>query len=292
MVITLPRLPQAGETLLGEGFVMAAGGKGANQAVAAARLGAEVLLVACLGQDVFGDAAVAGYEREGIATKYIVRTNKAPSGVALIFVDSHGQNMIAVAPGANGFLSPEDIDQAGEAILASQAVVLQLEIPLPTVARAIHIARSGQIPVILNPAPARPVPDDLLTDVSVLTPNEHEAAILTGQDVRTLDGAYAAARLLHQRGVGTVVLTLGERGALLTTHDGQELVPAFPVHAIDATAAGDAFTAALACAIARGIGIREAVRFANAAGALATTRVGAQPSLPTLAEVESFLARS
>jgi ribokinase len=292
MVITLPRLPQAGETLLGEGFVMAAGGKGANQAVAAARLGAEVLLVACLGQDVFGDAAVAGYEREGIATKYIVRTNKAPSGVALIFVDSHGQNMIAVAPGANGFLSPEDIDQAGEAILASQAVVLQLEIPLPTVARAIHIARSGQIPVILNPAPARPVPDDLLTDVSVLTPNEHEAAILTGQDVRTLDGAYAAARLLHQRGVGTVVLTLGERGALLTTHDGQELVPAFPVHAIDATAAGDAFTAALACALARGIGIREAVRFANAAGALATTRVGAQPSLPTLAEVESFLARS
>mgnify|MGYP000133981287 CR=1 FL=1 len=288
MVVRVPHLPLPGETVLGEQFIMAAGGKGANQAVAAARLGAEVTFVARVGRDVFGAEALAGFRREGVHTQYIHTDARASSGVALILVDHAGENCIAVAPGANALLSPADVQEAREAIAASDVLLLQLEIPLETVVAAAQIANQAGVRVILNPAPApsSPLPRNLLACLDILTPNENEASLLTG-----ISDPEKAAHLLLEQGVKTVVMTLGARGALIVSRDGRELVPGFPVEAVDTTAAGDAFNGGLAVALARGKPLAEAVRFANACGALATMRLGAQPSLPTLQEVEQLLRR-
>jgi len=287
MVVKLPRLPGKGESIIGGEFMMPAGGKGANQAVAAARLGAQVTFVARLGADVFGDKALAGLKAEGINTDFIVRDADAPSGVALIIVDSNGDNMLAVAPGANARLNAADVERAAGAIAAADAVVLQLEIPLEAVAQALRIARQHHVRTVLNPAPARVLPDEVLAMVDVLTPNEHEAALLSGDIGQTVD---QAARHLLRMGAGRVVVTLGADGAMTAGPD-QFLCRAagFHVQAVDTTAAGDAFTAALACALARGDDMPAAVRFANAVGALTVTKMGAQPSLPTARDVEEFL---
>jgi len=287
MVVKLPRLPSKGESIIGGEFVMPAGGKGANQAVAAARLGAHVAFVARLGNDMFGDQALAGFNAEGVNTAFIVRDDTAPSGVALIFVDTNGDNMLAVAPGANARLSPADVDKAEQAIASADALVLQLEIPLETVRHALRVARRHGVRTVLNPAPAQALPADVLALVDVLTPNEHEATLLCGQGKQTIE---QAARLLRTMGVGTVVVTLGREGAMIVSAQGEQRVRGFTVKAVDTTAAGDAFTAALACALARGDSLPAAVRFANAVGALTVTTVGAQPSLPTAAEVQAFLA--
>jgi ribokinase len=289
LVVKVPHLPTPGETVLGGEFFTAPGGKGANQAVAAARLGAEVTLVARIGQDVFGDRALAGFEEEGLITRYITVDPESASGVALILVDERGENSIAVAPGANSGLSPAIVQQAQETIKEVEVLVLQLETPTETVLAAAKIAHQGGVRVILNPAPApsEPLPSELLECIDILTPNESEARMLAGKQGEVEE----AARQLTRQGVGAVVVTLGARGALIVTPDYEQLVPGFEVDAIDTTAAGDAFNGGLAVALAEDKPLADAVQFANGCGALATTRLGAQPSLPTRDEVEVLLAR-
>lgn len=288
LIAQVPRLPRRGETLLGGTFSIAPGGKGANQAVAAARLGAAVTLVARLGTDDFGSQALRSFEREGLDTRFIVRDADAPSGVALIFVGSEGENMIVVAPGANARLTPADVDRAAKAIAAAEVLLLQLETPLETVLHAARCAAAAGTPVILNPAPAQSLPAELLSHVAILTPNRTEVELLSGQPVADPAAALTAAQKLREQGVATVIVTLGAQGALWVAEAGSEIVPAPKVQALDTTAAGDAFNGALAVAFGEGQGLPEAVRFANAAGALATTKLGAQPSLPTRKEVEAF----
>lgn len=289
MIVKMERLPKPGETLLGGEFLTAAGGKGANQAVAAARAGGNVTFVARVGRDAFGDQAVAGFVKEGIHVEYVLRDKKAPSGIALILVGSRGENSIAVAQGANGKLSPADVKKAKATIADAAVLVVQLETPFESVQAAVEIAAKAGVPVILNPAPAQPLSDELLKCVSVLTPNETEAELLTGIKVNSDAGAGKAADKLLAKGVETVVITLGGRGALLASKSGKRLVPSFPVQAVDTTAAGDTFNGALAVALAEGKSVDQAVYFGNAAAALSVTRAGAQASTPTRKEIEKFL---
>ncbi|CAG0934624.1 ribokinase [Thermoflexales bacterium] len=283
MVVRSAHLPARGETVLGEKFSMTAGGKGANQAVAAARLGAEVTFVARLGCDLFGEQSLARYQAEVIQTDYIVRDAEEASGIALIVVDAAAENIIAVAPGANGRLSSADVRAAEPAIKEAVAVLLQLEIPLEAVRAAIDLAKHHHVRVILNPAPAQALPADLLRGVDVLTPNENEAARLIGEHVDLEWEALAAC------GPGSVVMTRGAAGCQVLAAGKRQLVPGFHVEAVDTTGAGDCFNGALAVALARGLKLVEAARYANAAGALAVTRFGAQTALPTDEEVQEFL---
>jgi ribokinase len=291
MIIRVPRIPRAGETLLGGEFFTAAGGKGANQAVGAARAGGKVTLVARVGRDAFGDQAIAGLRRDGIDVSCVFRDRLTASGVALIFVAKDGENSIAVAGGANAKLSPADVKKATRAIRSAALLVAQLETPLATVTAAAEVAAKAGVRVILNPAPARPLANSLLKLISILTPNETEAELLTGIKVTDEAGAAKACAKLRSRGVRTVILTLGERGAFLADADGQRLVPGFKVKTVDSTAAGDIFNGALAVALAEGKTVLDAVRFANAAAALSVTRLGAQPSAPTRADIAKFLRR-
>ena len=291
LIIRVPRIPKAGETLLGGEFMTAAGGKGANQAVGAARSGGKVALIARVGTDAFGDRAVTGLRRDGVDVTCVFRDRLAASGVALIFVARDGENSIAVAGGANAKLSPADVKKAAGVIGSAALLVAQLETPLATVIAAALAAVKAGVPVILNPAPARELPNRLLKLVSILTPNETEAELLTGIKVTNEAAAARACAKLRSRGVRTVILTLGARGAYLADTEEQRLVPGFKVKAVDSTAAGDIFNGALAVALAERKTLRDAVRFANAAAALSVTRLGAQPSAPTRAEIERFLGR-
>lgn len=287
LVTRVPRIPAPGETVLGGDLEIVAGGKGANQAVACARLGGDVVFVARVGDDAFGKNALDGFRREGLNVSHVSVTPGAPSGVALISVsETTGENAIVVAPGANARLSPNDVDDAAGTFDNARALVVSLEVPLETVARAVEAGNARKIPVILNPAPARVLPPDLLAKVSVLTPNESEARLLCGRsdDFSSLDELAALLDL----GVQTAVVTLGARGAALVTPDGIEHVPGLLVTAVDTVAAGDCFTGALVVEIARGRPLRDAARFACAAAALSVTRNGAQPGLPTRQEVEAF----
>ncbi len=292
MVVKSERLPAPGETVTGGQFLMAAGGKGANQAVAAARLGAEVTFIAKVGCDMFGDQAIAGYRKEGIRTDFILRDPQHATGVALILVDQKGENLISVASGANHALSPDDVLQAAEAIRAADVVVLQLEIPLNTVAAAAAIAAEVGVPVILDPAPAPQGPLDpaLLRNVTCVKPNETEAERLSGVAVRDEESARLAAAKLLASGVRSAVITLGAKGAFWTEGEQAGFVGGLRVEAVDSTAAGDAFSGALACGLARKQPLDEAVRYATVVAALSVTRLGAQPSLPTSDEVERFRA--
>jgi ribokinase len=291
MIIKLDHIPRPGETILGGEFVTAAGGKGANQAVGAARAGGKVTFVARVGRDMFGDQAVAGFRRDGINVNYIVRDPVAPSGVALIFVAKDGENSIAVAGGANGRLSPADVKKAKRAFVGATAVVMQLETPLETVQATAALAARAGVRVILNPAPARPLPDKLLKLVSILTPNETEAELLTGIKVSDARAAARAADKLLAKGVETVILTLGALGAFVAGAGIRQLVPGFKVKPVDTTAAGDIFNGALVVALGEGRTLSDAVRFANAAAAISVTRMGAQPSAPTRKEIDQFLRR-
>ncbi len=291
MVIRVARVPRPGETVLGGEFSMAAGGKGANQAVAAARAGGRVRLVARVGDDVFGERAVRGFEADGIDVRFVARDGRAPSGVALINVAADGENSISVASGANALLSPDDVRRAEEAFDGADVLLLQLETPLETVRAAAAMASERGVPVILNPAPASPLDDDLLRRVAVLTPNESEAEQLAGIRVAGEDGAAEAAAALRARGPRFVVVTLGEKGCYAAGNDFEGFVPAFPVRAVDTTAAGDVFNGALAVALAEKRPVGEALRFASAAAAISVTRPGAQPSAPARAAIEEFLRR-
>lgn len=285
MIVQAERIPRPGETILGGRFITAAGGKGANQAVAAARAGGAVTFVARVGSDTLGNEAIGRFQQDGINVEHVSRDPKAPSGVALIMVSRRGENSICVAPGANGRLAPAHVSRAARAIGEAHMVVLQLEIPLATVQAAIRQAGTANVPVILNPAPARPLPDTLLRRIAVLTPNETEAEILTGIKVRDSRTAKLAAERLLKRGVQSVVLTLGEKGAFIAAGTVRKLVKARKVRALDTTAAGDVFNGALAVAMAEGQPLESAVRFACTAATISVTRMGAQPSAPTRPEI-------
>ena len=289
LVLRLNRIPRPGETRGDGEYFSAPGGKGANQAVAAARAGGRVSFVARLGRDAFGDQALAGFQRDRLDTQFIRRDRRSPSGVALIFVSRQGENSIGVAPGANAALSPADVRRAARAIAAADVLLVQLEIPLPTVEAAVALAVRVGTPVVLNPAPARPLPAKLLRQISILTPNESEAAQLSGVEVRNVRTATQAARVLRQQGVGTVIVTLGARGVVAVSAAGTIRVPAFRVRPVDTTAAGDVFNGALAVALGEGQPLSDAIRFASAAAALSVTRAGAQPSAPRRAAIRRLL---
>ncbi|HVM48333.1 MAG TPA: ribokinase [Candidatus Acidoferrum sp.] len=289
MVIKVERIPKPGETILGGEFAAAAGGKGANQAVGAARAGGAVTFIARIGQDMFGDKAIAGFVADGINVDYVVRDRTCPSGVALIFVGQDGENSIAVASGSNAALAPADLLKARSAFSQASVVVLQLETPLKTVQAAVKLAAEASARVILNPAPAQPLPAALLRQIYLLTPNETEAELLTGLPVQDDAAAGRAADALLARGVQNVIITLGARGALVATKNASTLVPGYKVKPVDTTGAGDVFNGALAVALAEGNSLPDAARFACAAAAISATRFGAQTSAPKRVEIDRML---
>ncbi|MGC1390631.1 MAG: ribokinase [Bacteroidales bacterium] len=286
MVIKTEKLPAPGETILGGIFLMNPGGKGANQAVAAARLGGKVTFITKRGNDLFGNQAVGLLMREGIDTQYIVKDIDYPSGVALINVDSAGENSIVVAPGSNANLLQEDIStlifETGKFVI----LLLQLEIPLKTVEYSAVTASEHGMKVILNPAPACQLSDNLLKHIWLITPNETEAEALTGVTITNIPSAERAAVLLQERGVKNVIITLGETGAFLRSDTYSGLIPGIKVNPVDTTAAGDVFNGALAVAISEGKDLNDAVIFANKAASISVTRMGAQASAPYRNEIK------
>jgi ribokinase len=285
LVVRAPRLPVPGETLLGRSFSTVPGGKGANQAVAAARLGARTAMIGCVGDDAFGRQLRAGLEADGIDCRALRTLSGQSSGVALIVVEESGRNGIVVVPGANGQLAPEDVDRHPAILAGTRVVALQLEIPLATVEHAARAARAQGKIVVLNPAPAQGLPPDLIACADFLVPNEVEAAMLTGVAVDSVQGAIAAARRLRAQGARNVIITLGERGAVVATATGEQHYLASRVEAVDTTGAGDAFIGGFCAALAKGRTVAEAVAFAQAAAAISVTRHGAQTSMPFEREV-------
>ena len=287
MVVRSERLPRPGESVVGRDFMMVGGGKGANQAVAVARMGHRVIFAAALGRDIFGDAAEQSYRQFGIDTSYIVRKD-APSGVALIMVDGAGQNSISVDLGANNLLSAEDVMGALEQIEYGDIVLLQLEVPMATVDAVVDIAAAKGARVVLNPAPAAIVSEHTLSKLYLITPNQTEAQTLTGVEVVDEQSAELAAKALIAKGVSRVVITMGSIGAYLYENGVGEIIPARKVAAVDTTAAGDVYNGALCAALAEGQTLREALVFATKASAISVTRAGAQPSVPTREEVDNL----
>lgn len=280
MVVLADHLPAPGETILAGKFLMNPGGKGANQAVAAARLGGNVIFVARTGADIFGKRSLELFQGEGIQTRFIKEDVENPSGTALITVDKNGENTIVVASGANGALSREDVLSASESIQSAAVLLLQLEIPLSTVEYAIELANAASVPIILNPAPACSLPSSLLSKISILTPNESEVEMLTGIRIQDEQSAANAAKDLLDMGVGHVIITMGAQGAFLHGAHEHILIRAPVVRALDTTAAGDVFNGALAVALAERMGMKEAVDFACRAASISVTRLGAQASAP------------
>jgi ribokinase len=288
MVIKTNHLPQAGETVLGGTFFMNPGGKGANQAVAVARLGGNVSLVCKTGSDIFGHQSQQLFDEEGIHTPFVISDNRHPSGIALITVDDRGENCIVVAPGANAHLTPDDLQQTTEAIAEADLILMQLEIPMESVCFVAETAFKQGKRVVLNPAPAQTLPPELLRCLYLLTPNETEACMISGIEIRDEASAIAAARAIVALGVQHVIITLGSKGALIYSDGVAEMVSSHPVKAIDTTAAGDVFNGALVVALSEGKTIFDAVRFACKAAAISVTRVGAQASIPYRNEVNIF----
>ena len=293
MVVKTSHLPAGGETVLGGDFFMNAGGKGANQAVAAARYGNRVVFVAKTGDDLFGRQVRKSMAKDGIVTDYVFVDKEHPSGVALITIDKDAENCIVVAGGANMYLSPADIDTAAEEILKADVVLMQLESPIETVAYAARMAAKAGIPVILNPAPApaEALSEALLKDLFLITPNRSEASRISGIEVTDMESAHRAAKAIHEMGPKNVIITLGSDGSLV--YDGSMFmrVEALKVEAVDTTAAGDTYNGVLASVIAEGKSLIEAVREANIAGAISVTRMGAQPAAPTREEIAAMKQR-
>lgn len=285
MVVRTARLPKPGETLLGGMFLMNPGGKGANQAVAASRLGGDVLFIARTGNDIFGREARELLKKEGIDVSHIYTDDEYPSGVALINVDENGENCIAVAPGSNDKLSVEDVRNALDLISGSDIILLQLEIPLQTVLWATETAKKAGCRVILNPAPARELPSEIFRNLYMITPNETEAEVLTGIKVNDKKSAEEASSLLISKGVSKVIITMGSHGAFYFNGQSGKMIDAPKVKAVDTTAAGDVFNGALCVALAEGSDPESAILFANKAAAISVTRLGAQSSAPYLKEI-------
>lgn len=290
LVARTPRLPQPGETLIGYGFETIPGGKGANQAVAVARLGIPVQMVGRVGQDAFGERLIAGLQADGVRCDRLFVDPDRPSGVALIAVDDTSENHIIVIPGANGAVGSADLDQLQGALSEAELLLLQLEVPLESVVIAAQQAQTAGCTVILDPAPAPDsLPDELYRAIDIITPNQAEATQLVGFPVTDWDSAAQTAAVLQQRGVPIVIIKLGKEGAFCLSPDGGFQVPAFPVDAVDTVAAGDAFNGGLAASLAEGLSLQQAVYQAAAIAALSVTQPGAQPSLPTREALEAFL---
>jgi ribokinase len=286
LVLRVPHLPQPGETLAGHSFAQVPGGTGANQAVAMSKLGARVRMVGRVGEDAYGAQLVESLTSAGVDAGMVARTAGVSTGLALIFVEDLGENVIVLEPGANQLLADDDVRAASEVIQGAGALLLQLEVPLDTVLLAAQVARGSGVRVILNAAPARPLPDALLALVDVLLVNETELTLISG----SIGGHEEAARLLLARGAHSALVTLGREGSLLVANEGTTYMPAFAVEAVDTTAAGDAFTGAYVVALLDGSDPRACLRFASAAAAIKVTRYGAQPGFPSRREVEDFLA--
>ena len=279
MVIKTSRFPDPGETIIGGDFFMNQGGKGANQAVTVARLEGNVDFICKTGNDLFREQSVALFKNEGINTEWILSDDEKPSGIALIMIDGNGENSIVVASGANGSLSPEDIEKIADVVSRSDYILMQLEIPIDTVEYVVNLASSKGKKVILNPAPAADLPPDLYKKLYLITPNRIEAELLSGIEIRDRDSAMEAARNLMNKGVEHVIITMGEEGALCYD-DGFEWIPAGKADPVDTTGAGDVFNGALTVALSEGRALNDAVRFANRAAAISITRYGAIPSIP------------
>ncbi|MDI1324247.1 MAG: ribokinase [Algoriphagus sp.] len=286
MVVKSAHLPLPGETVLGGQFFTFAGGKGANQAVAAAKLGGDVTFLAKVGNDALGKIAVEGFKKEGIDVSHIITDPDSHSGVALIMVEDSGENCISVASGANGKFTALDIENASELVKKASYVLVQLEIPLEAVTALVDKAFALGVPVILNPAPARPLSDKLISKLFIITPNETEAELLTGVKVTDEVSAAKAAKILREKGAKLVIITLGAKGAFLLSDQEEILIPSIQVNAVDTTAAGDTFNGALTVALSEGMEIKAAIRFANQAAAISVTRMGAQSSQPVRSELK------
>ncbi len=284
LVIRVPRAPVPGETILGSDFETFPGGKGANQAVAASRMGGEVTMVGRVGTDNFGDTLIQGLVENRVKTTHVIKDSNAPSGIAMIAVAADGENLIMVASGANGEVSVEDVNNTRSLMRETDLLLLQLETPLEAITEAVTLAKAYEVPVVLNPAPAQPLSKPLLGNLDYLTPNRHELCQLAEEE--DLDAAIAKVR---DWGVKNLIITLGPNGARVITDEIDRHLPAHEVTAVDTTAAGDAFNGAMAVALAEGKPLIEAVRYGLAAGALATTKRGAQPSLPMREAVEDLM---
>ena len=289
LVATVPRRPKTGETLVGNTFGMFLGGKGANQAIAASRAGSKVTMVGRLGNDFFGKQFLEKFSREGINTDFVTQDEENGTGVAMPLIDASGDNSIVIIPQANMALTVENINQAQSTIADADVLVMQCEVPMDANQRAAEIAKQNDTLVILNPAPAQLIPDQILKLVDIIIPNEIETETLTGLPTKTENEVLVAGRNLLSKGVETVILTLGDRGSLLLNEDGEKLIPAFDVSVVDTTAAGDSFCGVLAASLANGISINLSVEIANAAGALAVTKLGAEPSLPQRDAIDDLL---
>jgi ribokinase len=292
LVVSVARMPQPGETVTSRDFQTIPGGKGANQAAAAALLGGRVAMIGRVGRDAFGPALIENLNRQGVDTDHVRLDGSAATGTAMILVDETGQNSIVIAAGANGCVGREDMDRANRMLRHAQYLLLQFEVPLDTVHYAADKAHRYGLKVILNPAPAHPIPPQFLSRVDYLVPNESEASLLSGVRVHDLASAEEAARRLHEQGVPVVILTLGDKGALLVTAGKVGYIPAESVEVVDTTAAGDAFIGGLVLALLQGHPLEEAVRYATCAGTLAVTRFGAQTSLPSAHEVQALYDRA
>ncbi len=290
-ILNINHFPQPGETVIGKQYTVAFGGKGANQAVAAGRSGADISFIACVGDDDIGERVRKQLASDHIDTQPIEAIKDTTTGVALIFVNAEGENVIGIDAGANKAVTPEYLDRYKQQVIGASALLMQLESPLETVIAAAKIAKDNGTQVILNPAPACELPDELLARVDMITPNETEAEKLTGIKVDNNDDAARAAKALHDKGIATVIITLGSKGVWLSQNGEGELVAGFRVKAVDTIAAGDTFNGALVTALLEGKPMDSAVRFAHAAAAIAVTRPGAQPSVPWRKEIDDFLAQ-
>ncbi|MGG8468901.1 ribokinase [Rahnella sp. PAMC25617] len=290
-ILNINHFPQPGETVIGKQYTVAFGGKGANQAVAAGRSGADISFIACVGDDDIGERVRKQLASDHIDTQPIEAIEDTTTGVALIFVNAEGENVIGIDAGANKAVTPEYLDRYKQQVIGASALLMQLESPLETVIAAAKIAKDNGTQVILNPAPACELPDELLARVDMITPNETEAEKLTGIKVDNNEDAARAAKALHDKGIATVIITLGSKGVWLSQNGEGKLVAGFRVKAVDTIAAGDTFNGALVTALLEGKPMDSAVRFAHAAAAIAVTRPGAQPSVPWRKEIDDFLAQ-
>ncbi len=288
-VLQVASFPRPGETLLGHSYAVIPGGKGANQAVAAARLGADTAFIACVGDDSFGRNMIAEFNRDGINTEAVMIEQDKPTGIAMIQVAATGENSICISAEANACLTPERISPHYDLIKQADTLLMQLETPIATIAQAAKIAQQSGTRVVLNPAPAQPLSDELLALIDLITPNETEAELLTGIKVVDMASAQDAADILHNKGIAQVMITLGSQGVWISENGNGKQVKGFRVDAVDTTAAGDTFNGGLLAGLQAGLALDEAIRFAHAAAAISVTRVGAQTSIPVQAEVQAFI---
>lgn len=289
MVVKSDRIPALGETVLGGDFVMTDGGKGANQAVAVACLGGDVTFIAKVGKDIFGDQSIEAYKKHGIDTQFIFRDD-CSSGIALIMVDKNAENCISVASGANNKLTKNDIDVVANIIQDAEILLMQMEIPIEIIEYATEIAFKSNVKVILNPAPAQYLSDDILRKLFLITPNKSEAQILTGIDISDVESAEDAAKSLLTKGVKNVIITLGDKGSLILTKEGTcNHIASRKVEAVDTTAAGDVYNGALCVALSEGLDLKDAAYFATYASSVSVTRMGAQTSIPTREEIDNLM---